>query len=56
MEEKDLTGENIAGTLTELFSNRAHLVEMGEKGRALTKPNAAKELARIVFEAEGTRR
>jgi UDP-N-acetylglucosamine--N-acetylmuramyl-(pentapeptide) pyrophosphoryl-undecaprenol N-acetylglucosamine transferase len=52
MEEKDLSGENIAGTLTELFDNRPRLVEMGAKARALAKPGAAKELAKVVLEVE----
>jgi UDP-N-acetylglucosamine--N-acetylmuramyl-(pentapeptide) pyrophosphoryl-undecaprenol N-acetylglucosamine transferase len=52
IEEKALTPENIAGTVTELFQDRAHLVDMGAKARSLAKPNAAKELARMVYEAE----
>jgi UDP-N-acetylglucosamine--N-acetylmuramyl-(pentapeptide) pyrophosphoryl-undecaprenol N-acetylglucosamine transferase len=55
MEEKDLSGENIAGTLTELLSNRPRLVEMGTKARALAKTGAAKELATLVFAAETAR-
>ncbi len=55
MEEKDLSGENIAGTLTELLENRPRLVEMGAKARALAKPGAAKELAKLVFDVEVTR-
>jgi UDP-N-acetylglucosamine--N-acetylmuramyl-(pentapeptide) pyrophosphoryl-undecaprenol N-acetylglucosamine transferase len=54
--EKDLTAENLAGTVSELIQDRARLADMGEKARALAKPNAAKDLARLVFEAEGTRR
>ena len=52
IEEKALTPENIAGTVTELFQDRAHLVDMGVNARSLAKPNAAKELARMVFDAE----
>jgi UDP-N-acetylglucosamine:LPS N-acetylglucosamine transferase len=55
MEEKDLSGENIAGTLTELFDNRPRLVEMGAKARALAKPGAARELAKLVLEVETIR-
>ncbi len=55
MEEKDLSGENIAGTLTELLENRARLVDMGAKARALAKPGAAKELAKLVLEVERNR-
>ena len=56
LREEDLSGENVAGALAELFADRAKLVEMGAKARALAKPNAAKELAKIVFDAEATRR
>jgi UDP-N-acetylglucosamine--N-acetylmuramyl-(pentapeptide) pyrophosphoryl-undecaprenol N-acetylglucosamine transferase len=55
MEEKDLTGDNVAGTLTELFQNRPRLVEMATKARALAKPGAAKELATLVFGVETSR-
>ena len=50
--EKDLTVENIAGTVTELLQDRARLKDMGEKARALAKPNAARDLARLVYDAE----
>ena len=53
--EKDLTGENIAGTVTELMGDRARLKDMGEKARALAKPNAARDLARLVYDAEAAR-
>src|SRR5262249_12146948 len=52
VEEAALSGESLAGTIAELFGNRAKLVEMGGKGRALAKPGAAKELATLVFAAE----
>lgn len=55
IEEKNLSGDNIAGTLTELFGDRARLVEMAGKARALAKPGAAKELAKLVLEAETAR-
>lgn len=52
MAEKDLTAENLAGAVIGLVENREKLVLMGQKVRALAKPDAAKELARIVFEVE----
>lgn len=56
IDEKDFTAENLAGTVSELIQDRARLVAMGEKARALAKPNAAKDLARLAFDAEGGRR
>ncbi len=50
--ENDLTAENLAGTVSELISNRERLIDMGAKARALGKPNAARDLARLVYEAE----
>ena len=50
--ESALTAENLAGTLAELFENRERLVAMGLKAKSLAKPDASKELARLVFEAE----
>ena len=50
--EAALSAENLAGTLVELFGNRERLVAMGLKAKSLGKPDAAKELAKLVFEAE----
>jgi UDP-N-acetylglucosamine--N-acetylmuramyl-(pentapeptide) pyrophosphoryl-undecaprenol N-acetylglucosamine transferase len=55
MEEKDLTAENLAGGVTAQLSDRAKLVAMGQKARGLAKPDAARDLARLLFEAEGRR-
>jgi UDP-N-acetylglucosamine--N-acetylmuramyl-(pentapeptide) pyrophosphoryl-undecaprenol N-acetylglucosamine transferase len=52
MSEAGLAAENLAGTLTELFEKRERLVAMGLKAKSLAKPDAAKELAKLVFEAE----
>jgi UDP-N-acetylglucosamine--N-acetylmuramyl-(pentapeptide) pyrophosphoryl-undecaprenol N-acetylglucosamine transferase len=52
IEEKDLTAENLAGAVIAQLSDRAKLVAMGQKARGLAKPDAAKELARLLFEAE----
>lgn len=56
IDEKAFTAENLAGTVSELMQDRARLTDMGEKARAMAKPNAAKDLARLVFDAEGVRR
>ena len=53
--EGELTAESLAGTVTELFKDRARLVRMGQRARALAKPDAAKELAKLLFEAEMAR-
>ncbi|HEY1250696.1 MAG TPA: undecaprenyldiphospho-muramoylpentapeptide beta-N-acetylglucosaminyltransferase [Thermoanaerobaculia bacterium] len=55
IEEGNLSGETLAGTITELLADRAKLAEMGAKARALAKPGAAKELATLVFGAETMR-
>ncbi len=53
--EAALSAENLAGTLVELFETRDRLVAMGLKAKSLARPDAAKELARLVLEAERTR-
>lgn len=53
--EAALSAENLAGTLVELFETRDRLVAMGLKAKSLAKPDAAKELARLVLEAERAR-
>jgi UDP-N-acetylglucosamine--N-acetylmuramyl-(pentapeptide) pyrophosphoryl-undecaprenol N-acetylglucosamine transferase len=53
--EKDLTAESLAGTVVGLFEDRARLATMGQKARALAKPDAARDLARLLFEAEARR-
>ena len=53
--EKDFSAENLAGTLMGLFEDRARLTAMGQKARALARPNAAKDLAKLVLDVERTR-
>jgi len=53
--EKDLTAENLAGTVVSLFEARDRLVAMSQKARSLARPDAAKDLARLLFEAETAR-
>jgi UDP-N-acetylglucosamine--N-acetylmuramyl-(pentapeptide) pyrophosphoryl-undecaprenol N-acetylglucosamine transferase len=53
--EKDLTAESLAGAVFDLMKDRPRLVAMGLKVKALARPNAAAELAKLLFEAEMTR-
>ena len=53
--EKDLTAESLAGTIVALVGDRARLAAMGQKAKALARPDAARDLARLLFEAEATR-
>ena len=55
MEEKDLTAENLAGGVTAQLTDRAKLVQMGQNAKALAKPDAARDLVRLLFEAEAAR-
>jgi UDP-N-acetylglucosamine:LPS N-acetylglucosamine transferase len=53
--ESDLSAESLAGTIVALIGDRARLAEMALKARTLAKPDAARDLARLVFEAEASR-
>jgi len=53
--EKDFTAESLAGTVVELFADRARLTAMAQKARGLARPDAARDLARLLFEAESAR-
>ena len=55
IQEKDFTAENLAGTVSELLQDRARLVTMGQKARTLARPDAAKDLAKLVLDAETAR-
>jgi len=55
IEEKDLTAEDLAGAVAAQLSDRAKLVAMGQKARGLAKPDAARELAKLLFAAEAAR-
>ncbi len=55
MEERNLTAENLAGAITEKLKDREKLVLMGQKARSLAKPDAAKDLAKLVFAIESPR-
>jgi UDP-N-acetylglucosamine--N-acetylmuramyl-(pentapeptide) pyrophosphoryl-undecaprenol N-acetylglucosamine transferase len=53
--EKDFAAESLAGTVVELLKDRARLTAMGQKARSLARPNAAADLAKVLFEAEAAR-
>ena len=55
LQEKDLSAESLAGTVADLFNKRERLVSMSQKARLLAKPDAAKNVVKLVFEAEGGR-
>ncbi len=50
--EDELETNTFAGVIAELFSDHARLATMGEDARKLAKPQAAKLLADLLFEAE----
>ena len=52
MEEKDLTAENLAGALSAQLKDREKLVAMGQKARTLARPDAARDLVKLLFELE----
>ncbi len=55
MEEKDLTAENLAGGVAAQLKDRDKLVLMGQKAKKLGKPDAARELVKMIFELEASR-
>jgi len=55
IEEGALTGETLASAVHGLLADRARLHEMGERARGFARPDAAKRLADLLFEAEGAR-
>jgi UDP-N-acetylglucosamine--N-acetylmuramyl-(pentapeptide) pyrophosphoryl-undecaprenol N-acetylglucosamine transferase len=52
LEEEGLTAARLTAAVGELLENRPRLVAMGERARAFARPDAARELARLLFEAE----
>ena len=55
MEERNLTPENLAGAITEKLKDREKLVLMGQKAKSLARPDAAKDLVKLIFSLEGAR-
>ncbi len=52
--EEELDGARLAGVIRRLISDRPRLVAMGAAARALAAPDAARRLADLLFEAEGS--
>ena len=53
--ESALSGDALAALVRDLLGDRPRLVAMGESARPFARPDAAKLLADLLFEAEGTR-
>jgi UDP-N-acetylglucosamine--N-acetylmuramyl-(pentapeptide) pyrophosphoryl-undecaprenol N-acetylglucosamine transferase len=52
LEERELNSPALADLVKELFSDRPRLLAMGERAREFARPDAAGELARLLFAAE----
>jgi UDP-N-acetylglucosamine--N-acetylmuramyl-(pentapeptide) pyrophosphoryl-undecaprenol N-acetylglucosamine transferase len=52
IEETDLTGDLLARSVRELLAQRSRLLAMGLAARRLARPDAARRLADLLFEAE----
>lgn len=50
--EEDFTAESLAGTVVELLKNRERLTAMGSRAKSLARPDAARDLAKLLFESE----
>jgi UDP-N-acetylglucosamine--N-acetylmuramyl-(pentapeptide) pyrophosphoryl-undecaprenol N-acetylglucosamine transferase len=55
IDESELSAGVLSRAVAELLGNRRRLAEMGENARAFARPDAARLLADLLFEAEGTR-
>lgn len=55
IEEETLSGGTLAAAVRGLIGDRGKLREMGENARSFARPDAAKLLADLLFEAEATR-
>jgi len=53
--ETSLSAEGLARAVRALFERRDELARMGEQARAFARPDAARLLADLLFEAEGTK-
>jgi UDP-N-acetylglucosamine--N-acetylmuramyl-(pentapeptide) pyrophosphoryl-undecaprenol N-acetylglucosamine transferase len=51
--EAELTPQRLAQAIVELFTDRERLRQMSEKARALSHPNATKEVAEMIAELAG---
>jgi UDP-N-acetylglucosamine--N-acetylmuramyl-(pentapeptide) pyrophosphoryl-undecaprenol N-acetylglucosamine transferase len=52
IEEPELSGERLSRAVGDLIGDRGNLVRMGLAARSLSRPDAARKLAELVFEAE----
>ena len=50
LEEANLSAESLAETVARLFADRAQLARMGEAAKALSHPDAAKDVAKMAAE------
>ena len=55
IDENGLSAEVLSRAVVGSFGDRVRLIEMGENARAFARPDAARLLADLLFEAEGTR-
>ena len=53
LEEANLIGETLAETVATLFADRVQLQRMGQAAKALSHPDAAKDVARMAAELAG---
>ena len=53
IEESALSGETLAAAVRGLFGDRTRLSEMGERARTFARPDAARKIVDLLFEAEG---
>jgi len=54
IEEEDLSGRSLAEAVLRLLADRTLLSRMGEAARTFARPDAARLLAELLFEAEAT--
>jgi UDP-N-acetylglucosamine--N-acetylmuramyl-(pentapeptide) pyrophosphoryl-undecaprenol N-acetylglucosamine transferase len=55
IDESELSAGVLSRAVADLLGDRRRLTEMGEAARAFARPDAARLLADLLFEAEGTR-
>ncbi|MBQ1878540.1 MAG: undecaprenyldiphospho-muramoylpentapeptide beta-N-acetylglucosaminyltransferase, partial [Erysipelotrichaceae bacterium] len=53
LEEKDLTPDTLIGMIDEVINDDDRLREMGEKARAMSHPNAAEDIVKLIYETVG---
>ena len=53
LEEKDLSPDNLISMIDEVINDDEKLREMGEKARAMSHPNAAEDIVKLIYETVG---